>query len=176
MTASKSFSLKAPKGRAKGFKPKPQPQTVAEFVNHALAEPMQPPPKPLKERKRACVSSGIWATLKTPEKRSQYARWLASRRKPENMARTERRTGTPNGWSHEAAQAAFAQAELEASRLVAKMQAQGIIAKKDKETAEATKAALVMVRAPGGERKKKERMAERLLETFHPAGREAANA
>jgi hypothetical protein len=177
-TETKTFTLKGQRGRAKGPSPAPKPSSIAEFVTTALTNPLTPPPYPVtpRTRKRACVRSGIWETLKTPEERSQYAKWMASRRKPENMARPNKGGArrTPNGWTHDAAQAAIARAELEASRLLKKLLANGTIAKGDKETAEATKAALVLLRSPGGKQSEKDSVATRLLSVFHPETQEAS--
>lgn len=160
------FKLKGSRGRPKGSQPQPRPKTVAEFVHLALAAPLAPPP-PQEKPPRKRSGNGVWGKFKTPEERQAYARHLASLRKPENMARTNRRTGTPNGWKGEQARAVRALAELEADRLVAHLRATGAIAKDDAEAAKATKDALVLVRSPGGS-KRRRKMAERLLAHYHP--------
>lgn len=160
------FTLTAAPGRPKGSKTTPRPQNVAEFVQLAFTHPLEPPP-PAPKPKRIRGGNGIWASFKSPGERQAYARYLASKRDPKNMARTKRRTGTPNGWTAEAAKAAKAKAELEAARLVEKLRAEGTIAKRDSETAAATKAALALIRSPGAP-KQRRLMAERLLAHYHP--------
>ena len=78
------------------------------------------------------------------------------------MARTTRRTGTPNGWDASAAAVAKATALMEATQLVAKLQAKGIISPDDHEGAAATIEALTLVASPGG-RTKKIQAAKQLL-------------
>lgn len=134
----------------------------------ALAAPLQPPaPTTAPKVEQTKRGNGVWARFKTPEERQAYARHLASLRKPENMARTKRRTGTPHGWTGAEARAARALAELEADQLVARLKMKGVIAKGDVEAAQATKEALVIVRSPGGS-KCRRKMAERLLRHYHP--------
>jgi hypothetical protein len=164
------FKLKLPRGRPKGSSPKPG--TVAEFVQLSLSQPFQPPSRPKPEFKGK--RNGIWSQFKTPEERSAYARTLAAKRNPKNMARTKRRTGTPNGWSGEAARVAKAQAALEADHLVEKLQSERKIPRGDAEAVEATRQALIIVRSPGAPSRKRE-MAERLLAHYHPELRERAH-
>lgn len=128
-----------------------------------MTPPPPPPPKPRSPNR----SAGIWDKLKTPEERSAYAKELAARRKPENMARKGSIPGTPNGWDHRSASVAKTAARMEAEALVSKLKAKGVIAPEDEEGAKATAEALTIVRAPGGiaERKK---WAKRLLRHYHP--------
>lgn len=128
-----------------------------------MTPPPPAPPKPRSPNRKA----GIWDTLKTPEERSSYAKELASRRNPANMARKGRFPGTPVGWDHRSAAVAKTAARMEADALVSKLQAQGVISAEDAEGAKATAEALTIVRAPGGMGEKK-KWAKRLLDHYHP--------
>ncbi len=142
------------------------PQTIAEWVERSLSDPrVCPLPPPKGKRKRP---AGVWDQLKTPEERSEYAKWLASLRKPENMARPGSKPGAPNGWHHRAASVAKAEARLAAEQLVSRLKANGTISPDDKEGADATIEALTLVRAPGGCREKRLRTAKALLRHYHP--------
>lgn len=127
---------------------------------------MTPPARERKER-GPNRKAGIWDSLTTPEARSAYAKALAAKRQPQNMARTCQRSGTPKGWDHRSAAVAKTAARIEAEALVSKLQRQGVIAPEDAEGAKATAEALTIVRAPGGisERRK---WAKRLLTHYHP--------
>ncbi|WP_150291151.1 hypothetical protein [Sphingobium estronivorans] len=105
--------------------------------------------------------------LETAEERSEYARWLASRRKPENMARRGRRHGTAVGWTWRSAKVARAAATIEAEQLIKKLIVQGAIAKDDTQGIAATKEALIMVRCPG-ETRARRRAAKKLLAFYEP--------
>jgi hypothetical protein len=73
----------------------PTPPTLAEYVEAALANPMQPPaPKPKNPNQKA----GVWSQFKTKEERSEYAKLLRSRVNPDNLKHTGRKPGVPNGW------------------------------------------------------------------------------
>ncbi|HEX8415461.1 MAG TPA: hypothetical protein VF637_16505 [Sphingomicrobium sp.] len=165
MTSTK-FTLKGPIGSLKKTKAERLPETVAEFVQLSLDKPpvFVAPPKAARSGKPR--GNGIWGTM-TPDERSVYARSLAAKRTPEGIARSGRKADTPHGWTQEAAAAARAQARLDASRLVAKMRKEGVIAKDDKETAEATVKGLAFVRF-SGQRRAKEKMARRLLRVYGP--------
>lgn len=143
------------------------PETVASFVEKALAEPMAPPPPAPPKPRNPNRKAGIWDKLRTPEERSAYAKELAARRKPQNMARKGRFPGTPVGWDHRSAAVAKTAARLEADALVSKLQSQGVIAPDDEDGAKATAEALAIVRSPGGigDRRK---WAKRLLSHYHP--------
>ncbi|QDK34765.1 hypothetical protein DM450_0110 [Sphingomonas sp. IC081] len=148
--------------------PRPErPETVASFIEKALAAPMAPPPPPAAKPRSPNRKAGIWDKLKTPEERSAYAKELASRRDPKNMARKGRFHGTPVGWDHRSAAVAKTAARLEADALVSTLQARGVIAPDDTEGAEATIEALTIVRSPGGMSKRK-KWAKRLLTHYHP--------
>lgn len=105
----------------------------------------------------------------SPAERSAYAKELAARRKPENMRRSCQRLGTPKrgGWTHETAAVAKTAAQLEAERLVAKLQADGTIAPDDTAGAKATAEALSVVASPGG-RAERVKLAKRLIRHYHP--------
>jgi len=103
----------------------------------------------------------------TPEERSAHARYLASLRSPENMRRTKRRTGTPDGWTHEAVKVARAAAQIEASKLVEKLKAEGHIAPGDAEGETATLEALIILRSPGSHVRKVAN-AKALLRHYRP--------
>jgi hypothetical protein len=83
------------------------------------------------------------------------------------MARTKRRTGTPDGWNHEAVAVARAAAKLRATELVEKMKAQGLIDPADTDGIEATLDGLVTVWSPGS-RVRRVRHAKRLLRFYLP--------
>lgn len=163
-----SFAAPARSGRPVGSRPKAKPKTVAAFVQNALSTPPTPPPpappKPRNPRRKA----GAWEG-KSPAERSAYAKELAARRKPENMRRSCQRPGTPKrgGWTHETAAIAKTAAQLEAERLVAKLQANGKIAPDDHEGAAATVEALTIVASPGGATERR-KWALRLLRHYHP--------
>lgn len=96
-------------------RPRKQSQVppLNELIGNALENPIQPPPPKPKNPKRA---NGIWATLRTPEERTAYAKTIRSRVKPENLKRTGRKAGVPNGWKSreydEAMKLASAQVDL----------------------------------------------------------------
>lgn len=162
---SQSFVAPAKRGRTAGRKPRPKVSTVAEFVQVALNDPPTPPPRPPKPPRTEGRSAGVWDGM-TPEERSTYAKQLAAKRKPENMARRLSGHNTPNGWTLPAANVARAAARLEALELVAKLKASGQIAADDTEGEQATLEALTIVRSPGGNTKRRQ-MAMRLLRHYH---------
>ncbi|NYH94617.1 hypothetical protein FHS75_000936 [Novosphingobium marinum] len=133
---------------------------------------MTPPPPAARKPRSPNRKAGIWDTLKTPEERSAYAKELASRRNPKNMARTCQRPGTPKGgWDHQSAAVAKTTARIEAETLVSKLQAEGTIAAEDTEGAKATAEALAIVRGPGGITQRR-KWAKRLLRHYHPESME----
>jgi hypothetical protein len=161
---TKSFATATTrKGRTVSTRADFKPSTVAEFVTEALAAPLQPPPPP--PRKPKSRPAGIWEGL-SPAERSAHARYLASLRSPKNMARTKRRTGTPDGWTHDAVRVARAAAQIEAAELVHKLKAEGRIAPDDTEGEAATLEALTILRSPGGTNRKLA-TARRLIRHYH---------
>ena len=92
----------------------PAALTMAEYVSAALANPMLPPaPKP----KNPNQKGGVWATLKTKEERTAHAKYIRSKVNPENLKRTGRKPGVPNGWNAKdyAVASAVADADAEAA-------------------------------------------------------------
>lgn len=170
-TLSGSFADAAKIGRPVGCRPTKggKPVTVADFVHRALAEPLVPPPKQPKAPRTPGRSAGIWDTFNTPEERSAYARSLAAKRRPENMARPHSigRKATPARWTKAASDTARAAARLEALALVARLKSQGLISKDDQEGEAATIEALTVLRSPGGNQRK-QAVARRLLRHYHP--------
>ncbi len=72
------------------------PPTMVEYIAYALANPMlSPAPKP----KNPNQKGGVWSQFKTKEERSEYAKFLRSKVKPENLKHTGRKPGVPNGWN-----------------------------------------------------------------------------
>jgi hypothetical protein len=162
----RSFATSAAKtGRPVGCRPKPNPQTLPEFVTQALSEHLTPPPPPAPPPKTP-GKAGIWSSM-TPEERSVHAKHLASLRKPENMKRDTRRTGTPNGWNHQSAAVARTAARIQATEMVDKMKSQGLIDPQDAEGIEATIDALTVLASPGSNAKRV-KAAKRLLRFYAP--------
>lgn len=163
----RSFAANAVKtGRPFGCRPKPKPESLPEFISAALADPLNPPPPPPPKPRTPGRPAGIWEG-KTAEERTAHAKYLASLRQGKNMARTKRRTGTPDGWNHEAVAVARAAARLKAAELVEKMKAQGLIDPSDTDGIEATIEALTVVWSPGG-RTRRVQQAKRLLRFYCP--------
>ncbi len=157
--SSFSFSYKPETRKA----PRKPPSSVADYLSLSFAEPLVPPRVP----KGHYRGNGIWGMMETAEERSAYGRYLASRRKPENINRRGRPAGTPDGWNHSAVQVARLAAEVEAEKLIKRLIKQGAIAADDAKGIAATKKALVMVRCPGRLRDRR-RAAKRLLQHYHP--------
>ncbi len=107
-----------PRGRPPGSKNKPN--SLEGFIKDALENPIKPPPK----REKKGVFFGPWAN-KTPEERSEYARWLRSRNKPESLGKGGPPKGTPKGLTHEQHMALVAQARPEAKRILKIMKKNG---------------------------------------------------
>ncbi len=108
----------------------------------------------------------MWDKL-SPEERSAHGKYLASLRQGKNMARTTRRNGTPDGWTHDAVAVARSAAHLKASQLVEKMKADGLIDPSDTDGIEATLDALTVVWSPGS-RIRRVRKAKQLLRFYLP--------
>lgn len=145
-----------------------KPSTVAEFVHQALANPPLPPPKPPRPPRAPGRYAGIWDTFETAEERSAYARQLAAKRNPKNMARPHSigNKGTAKRWTKAASDIARAAARLEATELVARLKTRGLIAKDDLEGQAATIEALTILRSPGGIQRKR-KYANELLRHYH---------
>lgn len=156
-----------PRGRPKGAKSKPK--TMGDFIAQAIRAPYAPPPKKPKEGKGGI---GIWATLKTPEERSAYAKRIRSKVTPEGLSRTGRKAGSPNGWRA----ADFALAEERAARdvksFLRRMEESGQLPK-DPIARLATVEALKLIRSPCS-KSLRLAVARTLLTYFHPAPLKAA--
>lgn len=145
--------------------PPTEPKTVAEFVSDALQYPPEPPKKQPNERNEM-NRAGIWERYRTPEERSAYAKQLASLRRPQDMARPQRK-GTPRGWPQKAAAVAKVEAQMKAQRLVDRLKATRVIDPKDHEGAKETLKALTIIASPGGAVERRKR-AVKLLKYYHP--------
>lgn len=168
MTTQLSFANAAQTGRPRGCKPSAtaKAETVADYVNAALANPPVPPPPTPRKPRTPGRKAGIWDAM-TPEERSAHGKHLASLRNPQNMKRTKRRLGTPDGWTHEGVSVAIAAARMEAIALTAKLKARGLIAEADKLGERMTIEALTRLRTPGSSVRRIQ-AAKRLLRHYHP--------
>lgn len=153
---------------------KPNESSILEFVQEALKDPIPPPPKTPKRTTLASQSpprrlrprkhGNIWHCM-TKAQRRAYAKHLASKRSPENMARGHK---VPHGgWTVQSAEAARARARIEAQRLVNVLCAEGTLDLQDTESVEATLEALTFIRSPGG-KTRREKAARKLLRQYHP--------
>lgn len=162
-----SFAAPARTGRPVGARPQAGPATIAAFVADALTSPLPPPPPEAKPPRTPGRKAGIWDTMNTQE-RSAYAKSLAAKRDPKNMARPQHsKRGPRNGWTAAAADVARAAARLKAEKLVAALQAAGTIAQDDAEGAAATVEALTIVASPGN-KAIRVRYARKLLRHYAP--------
>lgn len=138
------------------------PETVAEFVDLALSNPPTPPPPPKPPKSDRKRSAGAWDGM-TKKERSAYAKALAAKRNPKNMARPHKAPRGPRGWNADDARKAKANALIQAQSMVAKLIDEGAIARDDLEGQKATVNALARLNTPGGPRREKTRAARRLI-------------
>lgn len=145
------------------------PQSVAEFIEQTLANPIPVPSAPRKRGEpRPGQRSGIWEKLKTPEERTAHARYLRSLSTAEGRSRSGARPGQKRGWKRDAMAALRVAVELEVDRLVSKLKSKGLIASDDAELIQRTREALIAIRTPVGRKREKARLIRKLLAQFHP--------
>ena len=158
-----------PRGRPKGAKNKPK--TLGQFIAQAIRDPYAPPAKAPKGRKGG---AGIWATMKTPEERSAYAKWIRSKVTPEGLSRTGRKAGSPNGWRATDYALAEERAEKDVKFFLKHMEESGQLPK-NPIAREATVEALKIIRSPCS-KSLRLAVARTLLTYFLPAPVRAATA
>lgn len=166
-TMTQSFTQAGKPGRQKRSSPRPAPQSVADFVQLAVTDPLKPPPTPAPQPGNPQRKAGVWDMLKTPEERIAQAKFLAAMRNPANMKRKGPPPGIPNGWTKASAAIAKTTARIKAEKLVTRLKASGQIATDDQQGMEAKIEALAIVQSPGATAVRN-KYVKRLLRHYHP--------